>query len=126
MSFGKIEGGKAFNVIADRVTLLGTVRCLDPLLHTTLPDWIEKTVNIQAAAEQENVIIRFEFSGENGTYLYIDNIRLTGQWINIEDHKLSNVHHVVKKIDLLGREINKSNFYIEIYNNGIVKKKYEF
>ncbi len=44
VSFGKIEGGKAFNVIADRVKLLGTVRCLDSSLNETLPKWIEDTV----------------------------------------------------------------------------------
>ncbi len=44
VSFGKIEGGKAFNVIADRVRLLGTVRCLDDSLHETLPAWIDETV----------------------------------------------------------------------------------
>ncbi len=44
VSFGKIEGGKAFNVIADRVRLLGTVRCLDISLHQNLPDWLEKTI----------------------------------------------------------------------------------
>ena len=44
VSFGKIEGGKAFNVIADRVTLLGTVRCLCADLHERLPAWIEETV----------------------------------------------------------------------------------
>ena len=44
ISFGKIEGGKAFNVIADRVRLLGTVRCLDNSLHETLPAWITETV----------------------------------------------------------------------------------
>ncbi len=44
ISFGKIEGGKAFNVIADRVRLLGTVRCLDNSLHETLPAWITDTV----------------------------------------------------------------------------------
>ena len=40
VSFGKIEGGKAFNVIADHVRLLGTVRCLDTELHAQLPAWI--------------------------------------------------------------------------------------
>ena len=45
ISFGKIEGGKAFNVIADRVRLLGTVRCLDEQLHRELPGWIEETVD---------------------------------------------------------------------------------
>ena len=44
VSFGKIEGGKAFNVIADHVRLLGTVRCLDTELHAQLPAWTEDTV----------------------------------------------------------------------------------
>jgi amidohydrolase len=44
VSFGRIEGGKAFNVIADHVRLLGTVRCLDVELHAQLPSWIEETV----------------------------------------------------------------------------------
>jgi amidohydrolase len=44
VSFGRIEGGKAFNVIADHVRLLGTVRCLDLELHAKLPLWIEDTV----------------------------------------------------------------------------------
>ncbi|WP_255441580.1 MULTISPECIES: amidohydrolase [unclassified Synechococcus] len=45
VSFGKIEGGKAFNVIADHVRLLGTVRCLDTTVHAELPRWIEDTVH---------------------------------------------------------------------------------
>ncbi len=44
VSFGKIEGGRAFNVIAERVKILGTVRCLDSSLHKSLPAWIEGTV----------------------------------------------------------------------------------
>ena len=40
VSFGRIEGGKAFNVIADHVRLLGTVRCLDTDVHAQLPGWI--------------------------------------------------------------------------------------
>lgn len=45
VSFGRIEGGQAFNVIADHVRLLGTVRCLDLELHAELPGWIEDTVH---------------------------------------------------------------------------------
>ena len=45
VSFGRIEGGKAFNVIADHVRLLGTVRCLDAAVHDRLPGWIEDTVH---------------------------------------------------------------------------------
>ena len=44
ISFGRVEGGRAFNVIADRVRLLGTVRCLDLDLHGRLPGWIDDTV----------------------------------------------------------------------------------
>lgn len=45
VSFGRIEGGRAFNVIADHVRLLGTVRCLDLEVHDRLPAWIEDTVH---------------------------------------------------------------------------------
>ena len=44
IGFGKVEGGRAFNVIADQVRLLGTVRCLDLQQHAQLPAWIEETV----------------------------------------------------------------------------------
>ena len=44
ISFGAIRGGRAFNVIADRVKLLGTVRCLNSQLYEELPKWIEDTV----------------------------------------------------------------------------------
>lgn len=44
VSFGKIDGGKALNVIADHVRLVGTVRCLDPGVHELLPGWIDDTV----------------------------------------------------------------------------------
>ncbi len=50
ISFGKIEGGKAFNVIADRVNLLGTVRCLDSSIHDKLPLWIEEIVKAIASS----------------------------------------------------------------------------
>tara|TARA_B100000579_G_scaffold164203_1_gene133324 strand:+ start:2055 stop:3239 length:1185 start_codon:yes stop_codon:yes gene_type:complete len=44
ISFGKISGGNAFNVIAESVKLLGTVRCLDSNLYENLPQWIDKIV----------------------------------------------------------------------------------
>ncbi|MDJ0797997.1 MAG: M20 family metallopeptidase [Calothrix sp. MO_167.B12] len=44
LSIGKIEGGRAPNVIADRVQLLGTVRSLHPETRTQLPNWIEQIV----------------------------------------------------------------------------------
>lgn len=44
LSIGKINGGRAPNVIADRVELLGTVRSLHPETRNNLPKWIEKIV----------------------------------------------------------------------------------
>lgn len=44
LTIGKISGGKAANVIADRVKLSGTVRSLHPETHEKLPVWIEKIV----------------------------------------------------------------------------------
>tara|TARA_Y100001968_G_scaffold316319_1_gene343998 strand:- start:900 stop:2078 length:1179 start_codon:yes stop_codon:yes gene_type:complete len=59
ISFGKIAGGNAFNVIPDRVTLLGTVRCLDPELHQRLPAWIEETVQAIAKSLGGNAIVKY-------------------------------------------------------------------
>ena len=44
LSIGKIEGGRAPNIIADRVKMMGTVRSLHPDSHANLPQWIENIV----------------------------------------------------------------------------------
>jgi amidohydrolase len=44
LTIGKISGGRAANVIADRVQLSGTVRSLHPETHAHLPEWIEQIV----------------------------------------------------------------------------------
>jgi amidohydrolase len=44
LTIGKIEGGRAPNVIADQVRMLGTVRSLHPETSAALPDWIEKII----------------------------------------------------------------------------------
>ena len=44
LSIGKITGGRAPNVIADQVQLLGTVRSLHPETRSQLPNWIENIV----------------------------------------------------------------------------------
>ncbi len=59
ISFGKIKGGQAFNVIADKVTLLGTVRCLDSNLNETLPDWIEQIASGIAASFGAQVKVKY-------------------------------------------------------------------
>ena len=44
VTIGKISGGKAANVIADRVVMQGTVRSLQPDTYEQLPTWIEEIV----------------------------------------------------------------------------------
>ncbi|ALF54251.1 hydrolase [Nostoc piscinale CENA21] len=44
LSIGKIQGGRAPNVIADQVQLWGTVRSLHPETRAHLPHWIENIV----------------------------------------------------------------------------------
>ena len=44
LSIGQIAGGRAPNVIADQVRLVGSVRSLHPETRTNLPAWIEKIV----------------------------------------------------------------------------------
>ena len=44
LSVGQIQGGRAPNVIADQVRMLGTVRSLHPETSAELPDWIEGIV----------------------------------------------------------------------------------
>ena len=57
VSFGRIEGGRAFSVIADR-SLLGTL-CLDGELHERLPGWIEETVKAICASFGATAEIRY-------------------------------------------------------------------
>lgn len=44
LTIGQISGGRAPNVIANKVTLLGTVRSLHPETRDTLPQWIEQII----------------------------------------------------------------------------------
>lgn len=44
LTIGKIEGGLAPNIIADRVRMVGTVRSLHPDSHANLPEWITNIV----------------------------------------------------------------------------------
>ncbi len=59
ISFGKIEGGKVFNVIADRVKLVGTVRCLDLELNNILPDWLDRKIKTIASSLGAEAIVKY-------------------------------------------------------------------
>lgn len=44
VTVGTIDGGTRFNILADQVTLTGTVRTLSPQLHDELPKLIRQTI----------------------------------------------------------------------------------
>ena len=50
VSFGKIQGGSQGNILADRVGLVGTVRCLDPAIRELVVRRIRETAEGVAAA----------------------------------------------------------------------------
>ena len=87
--------------------------------------WEEEYVNLNPWSGNPSVKIKFEFNGENGNYLYIDNVRLEQEEIKINEEKLDDNKILIKTIDLLGRETLNTKFYIEIYNDGSVKKHYK-
>ncbi|AUC61268.1 N-acyl-L-amino acid amidohydrolase [Cyanobacterium sp. HL-69] len=44
LTIGQIQGGRAANIIADQVKMVGTVRSLNPQLRENLPQWITNIV----------------------------------------------------------------------------------
>lgn len=50
VSFGKIQGGSQGNILADRVGLVGTVRCLDPAIRELVVRRVRETAEGVAAA----------------------------------------------------------------------------
>lgn len=44
VSIGTIQGGHRYNVIADRVTLTGTIRTLNPVLRDRIPEMIQRLI----------------------------------------------------------------------------------
>tara|TARA_B100001250_G_C19758170_1_gene771157 strand:- start:517 stop:1620 length:1104 start_codon:yes stop_codon:yes gene_type:complete len=87
--------------------------------------WEEEYVNLNPWAGAQSIKVKFEFTGENGNYLYIDNVRLELEEVGLDDVKLTNDKVLIKTIDVLGRETENRKFYIEIFNDGTVTKHYK-
>jgi len=45
ITFGKINGGKAYNILAEQVTILGTVRCTNVDLFDNIGQWLSSTIS---------------------------------------------------------------------------------
>ena len=54
LTIGSVHGGNRFNIIADTVTLEGTMRTLDPAVRTGMKQRIQRTVSGVAAADYDN------------------------------------------------------------------------
>lgn len=60
LTIGKIQGGRAPNVIADQVRLFGTVRSLHPETRAQLPQWIENIVKNTCATYQARYTLEYK------------------------------------------------------------------
>ncbi len=45
ITFGKINGGNAYNILAEKVNLVGTVRCTNPQLFRGIGSWLNKHIS---------------------------------------------------------------------------------
>ena len=50
ITFGKINGGSAFNVLAERVNLVGTVRCTNLKLFRNIGNWLSENISSLASS----------------------------------------------------------------------------
>ena len=50
ITFGKISGGSAFNVLAEKVNLVGTVRCTNLKLFRNIGNWLSKNISFLASS----------------------------------------------------------------------------
>jgi amidohydrolase len=73
LTIGKITGGRAPNVIADQVKLLGTVRSLHPETSAELPNWIEQIV----ASICQPYGARYEVNYRRGVPSVVNDLALT-------------------------------------------------
>jgi len=67
LTVGSIHGGNRFNIIADAVTLEGTLRALDPAVRRELRERMERTIRGIAAAHGTTAELRFVGPGHPPT-----------------------------------------------------------
>jgi amidohydrolase len=67
LTIGEVHGGTRFNIIADRVTLKGTMRTLDAAVRGEMKTRIERTVKGVAEAHGTSATLRFVDEGNPPT-----------------------------------------------------------
>ena len=59
ITFGKINGGKAYNILAEKVIILGTVRCTNVDLFDNIGQWLNSTISSLAKTCGAESVIKF-------------------------------------------------------------------
>jgi len=59
ITFGKIQGGSAFNVLAEKVNLVGTVRCTNLKLFRNIGNWLSENISSLANSCGANAKVTF-------------------------------------------------------------------
>ena len=59
ITFGKINGGKAYNILAEKVIILGTVRCTNVDLFDNIGQWLNSTISSLAKTCGAECVIKF-------------------------------------------------------------------
>jgi len=77
ITVGTIHGGDGFNIIADEVTLVGTVRTLDPAAHAKVPTLMEEIIKGITSAHGAT----YEFDYTNGAPVTVNDPELTAKSI---------------------------------------------
>jgi len=67
LTIGRIQGGTRFNIIADKVTLDGTMRTLDPTVRSEMKARLARTVKGVAEAHGTTATLRFLDEGNPPT-----------------------------------------------------------
>jgi amidohydrolase len=67
LTIGSIQGGNRFNIIADKVTMEGTVRTLDPKVRQDIRDRMQRTVKAVGEAHAAPATLRWVGEGNSAT-----------------------------------------------------------
>ena len=67
LTIGEIHGGNRFNIVADRVTLKGTMRTLDPAVRREIKERVARTIKGVAEAHGTTASLRFVDEGNSPT-----------------------------------------------------------
>ena len=59
ITFGKINGGKAYNILAEKVNLTGTIRCTNLQLFKGIGDWLNLNISSIANSCGAEAIVKF-------------------------------------------------------------------